>query len=144
MHHIVSYCITALFFSFFILTVKHFVCFPDSFLLLLLISSTTVLVATVLVALCPHTCVFIQCKQTGHVTGEEIVGNLSEPAGVSVGSDDVEDFSSGLRVAADAHGVLAWVKHWSVIIQVLHFHVHIGLGAQASLSQEKKSKVNQT
>lgn len=77
---------------------------------------------------------FIQCKQTGQVTREEIVGNLSEPGGVSVGSDDVEDFSSGLRVAADAHGVLIWVEHWSIIIQVLHLHVHIGLSAQASLS----------
>lgn len=81
---------------------------------------------------------FIQCKQTGHVTSEETVGNLSEPAGVSVCSDDVEDFSPRLRVAADAHGVLVWVKHWSVIIQVLHLHVHIGLSAQASLSSGKK------
>lgn len=82
---------------------------------------------------------FIQCKQTGHVTSEETVGDLSEPAGVSVGSDDVEDFGSGLRVAADAHGVLVWVKHWSVIIQVLHLHMYIGLSTQASLSSEKNT-----
>lgn len=133
MHHIVSYCITA-FFSFCHPYRETLCVFQIVFFFFSLLVAVEVSIATVLAVLCPHTCLFIQCKQTGHVTSEEIVGNLSEPARVSVGSDDVEDFSSGLRVAADAHGVLVWVKHWSVIIQVLHLHVHIGLSAQASLS----------
>lgn len=88
--------------------------------------------------MCPHTSLFIQCKQTGHVPSEEFIGDLTEPARVSVCSDDVEDLGSGLRVAADAHGVLVRVEHRSVIIQVLHLDVHVGLSAQASLSWGKK------
>lgn len=130
-HHIVLYCITALFFPFCHPYCETLCIFQIVFFFFSLLVAVVVSIATVL---CPHTCLFIQCKQTGHVTSEETVGNLSEPAGVSVGSDDIEDFSSGLRVAADAHGVLVWVKHWSVIIQVLYLHVHIGLSAQASLS----------
>lgn len=86
---------------------------------------------------CLPTCLFIQSKQTGHVTRNHVVGDLSEPAGVSVGGDNVEDLCAGLRVAADAHGVLVRVEHWSVVVQVLHLNVHVGLSAQASLTFEK-------
>lgn len=86
---------------------------------------------------CLPTCLLIQCKQTGHVTRYQVVGDLSEPAGVSVGGDNVEDLCAGLSVAADAHGVLVRVKHWSVVIQVLHLNVHVGLSALASLTFEK-------
>lgn len=80
---------------------------------------------------------FVQCKQTGHVPRKDAIGDLSKPARVSVSSDDVEDFCAGLRVAADAHGVLVGVKHWGVIIQVLYLNVYVGLSAQASLTFEK-------
>ena len=80
---------------------------------------------------------FIQCEQTGHVTRKDVVGDLSEPARISVCGDNVEDLCPGLRVAADAHGVLVRVKHRSVIVQVFHLDVHVGLSAQASLTFEK-------
>lgn len=79
------------------------------------------------------TCVFVQCKQTGHVSRKDVIGDRSEPARISVGSDHIEDFCARLRVAADAHGVLIGVKHWSVIVQVLHLNVNIGLCTQSSL-----------
>lgn len=79
----------------------------------------------------------IQCKQTGHVPRKDVIRDLSKRARVSVSSDNVEDFCAGLRVAADAHGVLVRVKHWSVIIQVLYLNVHVRLSAQASLTFEK-------
>lgn len=62
------------------------------------------------------TCLFIQCKQTGHVPRKDVIGDLAKPARVLVRSDDVEDFCADLCVAADAHGVLVRVKHWSVVI----------------------------
>lgn len=83
------------------------------------------------------TCLFIQGKQTGHVTRKDIIGDLSEPARVSVSRDNIEDFCAGLCVAADAHGVLVRVKHWSVIIQIFYLNVHVGLSTQASLIFEK-------
>lgn len=86
----------------------------------------------------PYTCLFIQCKQTGHVAGKEVIGDLSKHARISVGGDNVEDFCAGLRVAADAHGVLVRVKHRSVIVQVFYLDVHVGLSTQASLTFEKR------
>lgn len=83
------------------------------------------------------TSVFIQCKQTGHVTRKDLIGDMSESARISISGDNVEDFCAGLCVAADAHGVLFRIKHWSVVIQVLHLNVHIGLGTQASLAFER-------
>lgn len=98
------------------------------------------------VSSCPPTCLFIQRKQTGHVTGNHVIGDLSEPASISVGGDHVEDFCAGLSVAADAHRVLVGVKHWGVIIPVLHLNVHVGLSAQASLKfgMSEKKRARQT
>lgn len=79
----------------------------------------------------------IQCEQTGHVTRDDVIRDLSKPARISVSGDNIEDLGAGLCVAADAHGVLIGVKHWSVIIQVFYLDVHIRLSAQASLSFEK-------
>lgn len=58
----------------------------------------------------------------------EVVGDLSEPAVIAVSGDDADDLCAGARVAADARGVLLRVEHWSVVIDVFHFNVHIGLG----------------
>lgn len=90
------------------------------------------------VLLCLPTCLFIQGKQTGHVTRKDFVGNLSKSASISVSGENVEDFCAGLCVVADAHGVLVRVKHWSVIIQVFYVNVNVGLSVQASLTLKKK------
>lgn len=86
------------------------------------------------------TCLFIQCKQTGHVTRKDAICDLSKRARILVCSDDVEDFCADLCVAADAHGVLIGVKHWSVIIEVFYLDVHVGLSTQASLQVKKGDK----
>lgn len=96
--------------------------------------------SNVLIRLCVSapTCLFIQCKQTGHVTREDIVGDLSKPARISVRGDYVEDFCARLGVAADAHGVLVRVEHWSVIVQILYLNVHVRLSTQASLEKRER------
>lgn len=78
----------------------------------------------------------VQSKQTGRVARKDFVGDLSEPAGIVVGGDHVEDFRADLRVAAEADGVLAGVEHGSVVIPVLYLDVNVGLSAQASLQGE--------
>lgn len=76
----------------------------------------------------------VHVKQAGHVSGDDVIGDLAEAARVSVSGDDVEDLCAGLSVAADAHRVFIWAEHRSVVIQVLHLNVHVGLSAQTPLS----------
>lgn len=87
------------------------------------------------------TCVFIQREQTGHVARKDVIGDLSKPARISVGSNNAEDFCARLCVAADAHSILFRVEDWAVIIQVFYFNVHVGLSAEASL---RKNQISET
>lgn len=82
---------------------------------------------------------FVQCKQTGHVSRKNVVRDLSKPARVSVSSNNVEDLRAGLCMAADAHGVLVRVEHRCVIIQVFYLNVHICLSTEASLKESENS-----
>lgn len=79
------------------------------------------------------TCLRVHVKQAGLVSGDDAVGDPTEAARVSVSGDDVEDLSAGLSVAADARRVFLWVEHRSVVVQVLHLNVHVGLSAQTPL-----------
>lgn len=88
------------------------------------------------------TCLFIQWKQTGHVTRKDVVGHLPKPARILICSDDVEDFGAGLCVAADAHDVLVRVKHWNVVVEVLYLNVHVGLRAETSLWVEQQERIS--
>ncbi|TNN89723.1 hypothetical protein EYF80_000326 [Liparis tanakae] len=81
-----------------------------------------------------------QRERAGHVPREDFVGDPSEAARVPVGGDDAEDLGAGRRVAADAHGVAVGVEHRSVVVQVLHLDVDVGLSAQASLGLGKWRK----
>lgn len=69
---------------------------------------------------------------------------MSESSRISISGDNVEDFCAGLCVAADAHGVLVRIKHWSVVIQVLNLNVHIGLSTEASLAFERLGEEKKT
>ena len=85
----------------------------------------------------PPTCVPIQGEQPGQVAGQQLVGDPAVAPRVRVGGDGGEDLRVRRGVAADAGGVLLRVEHRSVVVQVLHLDVHVGLSAQPSLGRRR-------
>ena len=88
----------------------------------------------------PPTCVSVQGEQPRQVAGHQLVGDPSIAPGVRVCGDGGEDLRVGRGVAADAGGVLLGVEHRSVVVQVLHLDVHVGLSAEPSLGKRREAE----
>jgi len=73
-----------------------------------------------------HTCFRVDLKVVVTVAGDNGVNDPSKCSGIFISSVNGDDLRLRLRTVLDVLAVVAWIKYWRVVVDVLHRYLYIG------------------